>query len=171
MDPLENGDNVDANPYEQTGFVSETISDQKGNGSTDLFSEVEVPTEVKHSEDQEPTVFSVWMESHRQMLEEKAKKEREEQDKLQKQAKEDIQKFHDDRKRRINETKQQNKTKESQLREDLQAVFEHGTIWEQVAKMVNLQEQTDTSGLSGDQERMRTLLIQLKNDKKSAKNS
>jgi len=67
--------------------------------------------------------------------------------------------------------KKQNKTKETQLRDDLQAVFEHGTLWEQVARMVNLQEQTDKSGLSGDQERMRTLLIQLKNDKKSAKNS
>ncbi|ETO13115.1 hypothetical protein RFI_24261 [Reticulomyxa filosa] len=56
--------------------------------------------------------------------------------------------------------------KETQLREDLKAVFEHGTVWEQVAKMVNLQEPTDKTGPSGDQERTRKLLTQLKNDKR-----
>ncbi|ETO26716.1 hypothetical protein RFI_10417 [Reticulomyxa filosa] len=171
-----------SNPYENGSAdiqVEENVVSNDGNYG-DVFTDVEVPQEKKQSEDQEPTntrlnfgkkkmyfLNSVWLESHRQMLQEKAKKEREEQDQLQQQAKEDIQKFHDDRKRRIQEAKKQNKTKETQLREDLQAVFEHGTVWEQVAKMVNLQEPTDKSGLSGDQERMRKLLIQLKNDKKT----
>ncbi|ETO08208.1 C2 domain containing protein [Reticulomyxa filosa] len=148
--------------------------------------------------------WHVWLESHRQMLEEKAKQEKDEQvktltkktynqkkiehkiklykthqDKLQKQAKDDIQKFHDDRKKRIAEAKKQNKyffclcsqkkkkkKIEEQLREDLQSVFEHGTVWEQVSRMVNLQDSTENKGPSGDQERMRKLLIDLKNDKK-----
>jgi len=155
----------DNNNDNDTGYNAPETTNE--NRDDDVFGDVEVPSkEHKQSEDQEPTVLSVWLESRRQILEERKTKEKEEQEKLQKQAKDDIQKFHDDRKRRVEEGKKQNRLKERQLREDLQSVFEYGTIWEQVARMVNLQEATDKRGLSGDQERMRNLLIQLKNEKK-----
>jgi len=151
---------VGNNNTEQDDFIVEDIEIKKKPNSGS--------TEQKQSEDQEPTVLSVWLESRNQILEEKRAKEKEEQEALQKQSKTDLQKFHDDRKRRIEDAKKQNRTKEQQLREDLQSVFEYGTVWEQVARMVNLQEATDKRGPSGDQERMRNLLIQLKNEKKPA---
>jgi len=49
---------------------------------------------------------------------------------------------------------------EKELKGDMSSVFASGTIWEQVAKMVNLQT-TDKGG----PDRMRSLLIQLKNQK------
>jgi len=161
---------TEENPYQNQPSDNNNTQYEATNNAennADVFDDLEVPNkEQKQSEDQEPTVLSVWLESRRQILEERRAKEREEQEKLQKQAKDDIQKFHEDRKRRVEEGKKQNRLKETQLREDLQSVFEYGTDWEQVARMVNLQEPTDKRGLSGDQERMRNLLIQLKNEKK-----
>jgi len=164
--PYETEENPYQNqPSENNTTQHETSNNAENNG--DLFGDVELPNkEQKQSEDQEPTVLSVWLESRRQILEERRTKEREEEDKLQKQAKDDIQKFLEDRQRRMDEARKQNRTKEKQLREDLESVFQYGTHWEQVARMVNLQEPTDNRGLSGDQERMRNLLIQLKNEKK-----
>merc|ERR1719330_251386 len=57
------------------------------------------------------------------------------------------------------------RTQERELRDDLDAVFKHGTIWEQVGKMVNLNEKM--SALNAlDKDRFRDLLIHLRNAKK-----
>ena len=110
--------------------------------------------------------FSVWKEKRRKILEERMTSEKQSQEEIQETAKSDLEKFHSDRARRIEGAKEQNRTKEKTLREDINSVFEHGTIWEQVSRMVNLNENTEKRSLSANQERMRSLLIQLKNEKK-----
>jgi len=86
--------------------------------------------------------------------------------KLVEEAQEEIKQFHITRQRKIETIKKENKEKEKVIREDLQATFQHGTIWEQVGKMVNLQENKNSNNEAEGNDRLRTLLIQLKNAKR-----
>merc|ERR1712228_150775 len=78
----------------------------------------------KEKSEDEPTFLSVWQE----------------QRKLNETAQAALEKFETDRAKRMENKKKENREKEKDLRDDLDAVFKHGTIWEQVGKMVNLNE-------------------------------
>lgn len=108
------------------------------------------------------SLHSVWTDQRRNELEDRREIERDSQSKSKEEAQETLQQFHNDRNARIAAKQKENRIKEEQLREDLQSTFEHGTIWEQVGKMVNLQE---TEATSEGSDRMRALLIHLKNAK------
>merc|ERR1712198_740103 len=99
------------------------------------------------------------------MGEKRRTQEREEQKKQIENAQSELEKFESDRAKRIENKRKENREKEQDLRDDLDAVFKHGTIWEQVGKMVNLNEKM--SGLSSqlDKDRFRDLLIHLRNAK------
>jgi len=155
-----------------------------GDGGTDYFAGMDVPsgdapadatatedvsgdapadgTEEKGGND-EPTFLSVWQEQRRIELQKRRDKEVEEQRELQSQAEADLNEFHADREKKIEAKKKENRDKEDGLREDLNSVFQHGTLWEQVGRLVNLQEVKNSDEESVD--RMRNLLIQLKNVK------
>ena len=108
---------------------------------------------------------SVWQEERKLELEKRRNQEKEEQKKLNETAQAALEKFESDRAKRMENKKKENREKEKDLRDDLDAVFKHGTIWEQVGKMVNLNEKM--SGLNKfDKDRFRDLLIHLRNAKK-----
>jgi len=132
-----------------------------GGGAGDAQNDGDEQKEV--SEDQ-PTFLSVWQEERKLELQKRVSQEKEEQQKLIETAQTELEKFESDRAKRIENKKKENREKEKDLRDDLDAVFKHGTIWEQVGKMVNLNEKM--SGLNKfDKDRFRDLLIHLRNAK------
>merc|ERR1712157_576755 len=133
------------------------------NGADELKDEQQ--SEQKEKSEDEPTFLSVWQEERKLELEKRRTQEKEQQKKLIETAQGQLEKFETDRAKRIENKKKENREKEKDLRDDLDAVFKHGTIWEQVGKMVNLNEKM--SGLNKlDKDRFRDLLIHLRNAKK-----
>ena len=102
-------------------------------------------------------IKSVWQEQHRKQLAEKAQKERSEQDELVEKGKKDLDDFNEQRRIRIEQQRKDAQSRESDLKEDYNSVFKNGTIWQQVAKLVDLTDKNK------NKERMRDLLIVLKN--------
>jgi len=121
-----------------------------------------------NKQNEEPTFLSVWQEQRRIELNKRAATEAEEQKKLVEEAIEELKQFNLTRERKIETIKKDNREKEKLLREDLQATFKHGTIWEQIGKMVNLQEVNNNDNDLNSTDRMRTLLIQLKNNSRQS---
>merc|ERR1719507_205346 len=137
------------------------------NGTDELKEEEEeaAGSDPKEKSEDEPTFLSVWQEERKLELEKRRSQEREEQKKQIENAQGELEKFESDRAKRIENKRKENRDKEQDLRDDLDAVFKHGTIWEQVGKMVNLNEKM--SGLNKfDKDRFRDLLIHLRNAKK-----
>merc|ERR1711897_121567 len=136
------------------------------NGAEEMKQDEEIGgTEQKEKSEDEPTFLSVWQEERKLELEKRRTQEKEQQKKLIETAQGQLEKFETDRAKRIENKKKENREKEKDLRDDLDAVFKHGTIWEQVGKMVNLNEKM--TGLNKfDKDRFRDLLIHLRNAKK-----
>merc|ERR1712129_353163 len=107
----------------------------------------EIVNEQKEKSEDEPTFLSVWQEERKLELEKRRSKEKEEQEKLNETAQKALEKFETDRAKRMENKKKENREKEKDLRDDLDAVFKHGTIWEQVGKMVNLNEKMSAQRL------------------------
>merc|ERR1719266_2929210 len=133
------------------------------NGADELKDERQ--SEQKEKSEDEPTFLSVWQEERKLELEKRRTQEKEQQKELIESAQGELEEFQSKRAERIENKKKENREKEKDLRDDLDAVFKHGTIWEQVGKMVNLNEKM--SGLNKfDKDRFRDLLIHLRNAKK-----
>jgi len=79
-------------------------------------------------------------------------------------AAEDMQRFLKEREQKLEKTKAANRSEEKQWRADTTALMERGGTWEKVAKMSNLQARA-ASVKEPRNERMRKLLVSLKNDK------
>ena len=109
-------------------------------------------------------IYSVWQEQRRVEMEKRRNEEVENQKKLIEKGQAEIEKFHNDRAKRIENKKKENREKEKDLRDDLESVFKHGTEWEQVGKMVNLNEKMESLN-KFEKNRMRDLLIHLRNQK------
>eukprot|EP00485_Elphidium_margaritaceum_P003066 CAMPEP_0202685288 /NCGR_PEP_ID=MMETSP1385-20130828/1048_1 /ASSEMBLY_ACC=CAM_ASM_000861 /TAXON_ID=933848 /ORGANISM="Elphidium margaritaceum" /LENGTH=224 /DNA_ID=CAMNT_0049339601 /DNA_START=102 /DNA_END=776 /DNA_ORIENTATION=+ len=138
--------------------------DANNDGLGDDAKNNEDGTASKEKTDEEPTFLSVWQEERKLELEKRRNAEQESKKKLIDDASEELQKFESDRTKRVESKKKENRDAEKDLRDDLDAVFQHGTIWEQVGKMVNLNEKMES--LKGsDKERFRDLLIHLRNAK------
>jgi len=133
--------------------------------SQDQKIETEQEQNNEEEEEEKQTMLSVWQEQHREHLAEKAKKEREGQEKNVEDGKNALDEFNENRTKRIEQQRKDAQSREADLREDYDAVFKHGTIWQQVAKLVDLKEKNKKV------ERMRDLIIHLKNaeDRKSDK--
>merc|ERR1712129_132181 len=124
----------------------------------------EIVNEQKEKSEDEPTFLSVWQEERKLELEKRRTTEREAQKESIENAQGELEDFTTKRAERIENKKKENREKEKDLRDDLDAVFKHGTIWEQVGKMVNLSEKM--SALNAlDKDRFRDLLIHLRNAK------
>merc|ERR1711920_928074 len=133
----------------------EEKANENDNNKEDKEDEVE--------EEQKQTFLSVWQEQHREQLAKKGKEEREKQEQLIEAGKDELDKFNEQRRGRIEQARKDQKARELDLRQDYDAVFQHGSIWQQVAKLVDLKTKNPK------RERMRDLLIILKNkdEKKS----
>merc|ERR1712107_758870 len=135
------------------------------NDASEVKQDELIVNEQKEKSEDEPTFLSVWQEERKLELEKRRNQEKEAQEKLNETAQQALEKFESDRAKRVEQKKKENREKEKDFRDDLDAVFKHGTIWEQVGKMVNLNEKI--SGLNKfDKDRFRDLLIHLRNAKK-----
>merc|ERR1711933_55990 len=135
-----------------------------GNDESEVKSDEIANNQQKEKSEDEPTFLSVWQEERKLELEKRRTQGREEQKKQIENAQSELEKFESDRAKRIENKRKENRDKEQDLRDDLDAVFKHGTIWEQVGKMVNLNEKM--TGLNKfDKDRFRDLLIHLRNAK------
>merc|ERR1712130_719713 len=147
---------VDNNNEQNNDLLNQDEVKQDEMGSID---------EKKEPSENEPTFLSVWQEERKLELEKRINEEKEHQKKLLETAQGALEKFESDRAQRIENKKKENREKENDLREDLNAVFKHGTIWEQVGKMVNLNEKMGGLGSKMEKDRFRDLLIHLRNVK------
>merc|ERR1719245_843754 len=145
-------------------MINNDNADNDDNATNELKQDEIGGTEQKEKSEDEPTFLSVWQEERKLELEKRRTQEKEQQKKLIETAQGQLEKFETDRAKRIENKKKENREKEKDLRDDLDAVFKHGTIWEQVGKMVNLNEKM--TGLNKfDKDRFRDLLIHLRNAK------
>jgi hypothetical protein len=82
-------------------------------------------------------------------------------------GREDVDKFYKDRDAAIQKNLNKNRADEKEGKVELESVMQNGTMWEKVARMVDLTPNAAKTYKRGDLVRMRTLLVQLKNDKKN----
>jgi len=161
----ENIDDLNNNDYNE-----DTFNNNNGNFDNNILNQQPNQQNAKelNKGNDEPTFLSVWQEQRRVELEKRAAAESAAQKKLVEEAQDEIKQFHITRQKKIETIRKENREKEKIVREDLQATFQHGTTWEQVGKMVNLQENKNANNdpNEGGSDRMRTLLLQLKNAKR-----
>lgn len=123
--------------------------------------------EVKDESD-ELSEIGRWESEHRSALMEKRNKARAEKEKLLENAKADIEKFYNERKEKQNNIKTQNKENEQNYFSEMGDLMQYGDPWEKVGRLVNLTPKPNEKPGTSKVDRMRGLLIQLKNEKPSA---
>jgi len=106
-----------------------------------------------------------WEEKHRETLLQKRNAARAEKEKLLEKAKEDIEAFYEERKKKKATIKIQNKEAEENYFSEMKDLMEFGAAWEKVGRLVNLTPKSNEKPGTSKVDRMRTLLIQLKNEK------
>ena len=112
---------------------------------------------------------SVWERERAEILRERqAKADAEKQQQLAT-AKEEISKFYEDQKAKLEKTKKVNRADEKNYRNDTAAIFEKGTKWEKVNRLVNVLPKTGEKPGSSRVERYRKLLTTLKGEKDKMK--
>merc|ERR1712173_97650 len=75
----------------------------------------------KEKSEDEPTFLSVWQEERKLELEKRRNQEKEAQEKLNETAQQALEKFESDRAKRMEQKKKENREKEKDLRDDLDA--------------------------------------------------
>jgi len=171
-EPIMLGNDVPFMPEESTAdaFGESTAF---GESAPDTFGSYEVP-ETKNEElafgveepvfAPEPTALSLWEEKRAVELMERQQKFVELKQEALSKAQEDIKQFYQSKAEKLEKTKQDNRDDEKNFLVDMENLMKFGSRWEKVNKLVNLAPSAAETGGHG-QDRMRKLLIQLKNDK------
>lgn len=108
-----------------------------------------------------------WNAERKQYLMDKRSNARQGKETLVEKAKTDIEKFYIERKERITQIKAENKKEEERYIQEVEDLMNYGAPWEKVARLVDLKPKQRDLTSNTNIARMRTLLIQLKNEKKS----
>jgi len=153
--PADAGDMKTGDQPPRTEFVSPETA-------ADVFGGVQADTQDagNDAEEENVTFLSVWEEQRAKTLQERQQKEEAAKQEIAKTATQEIQKHLEERKEQITQNQKDNRAAEADFKEDMEKVFKDGTIWQQVGKMVSLKADG-----GGRPERMRDILIQLKNAK------
>jgi len=130
-----------------------------GNASTGLGLESTTGGEQK------TTALSVWQEKRSQILAERKQKAEEQKAQLLSTAKDDIKTFYATREQKLTATKKQNRSDEATSKKEYEALMQFGTRWEKVNRLINVTPKPQEKGAGARLDRMRKLLIQLKNQK------
>jgi len=156
-------DNTQSNADDLFGGMVQQTNEQKDDNLDDTIpsksDEMKQNVELEAEEEEKQTFLSVWQEEHRDELMKKGKEERKEQEKLNEAGKAALDAFNQKRQDRIEQQRKDQSARESDVRKDYDAVFATGSIWQQVAKLVDLKSKQANE----KRERMRDLLIILKN--------
>lgn len=114
-------------------------------------------------EKEEISALAKWEEDRKVVLQKKAEKERLERQENVKKAKEELAQFYKKREDTLAKTKQTNRADEKALKADIASVTASGSDWEKVAKFCDLRVKAETQRNPLKTERMRSLLVGLKN--------
>ncbi|KAH3743444.1 hypothetical protein Pelo_15156 [Pelomyxa schiedti] len=105
------------------------------------YEETVVETTVETTEEELTTIeespLSKWEREHTEMLLGRAEKSEQLHREMLSKAKEDVAEFYAEREKAIKAKQAQNEESETQFRASQETLFTHGTVWEQVASMVD----------------------------------
>lgn len=137
-------------------------------GQEDLLSPVGIDAslEVKEELEVEESKLGNWENEHRKLLMEKRNAARAKKEELLEKAKTDIEKFYKERQEKKENARLRNKDNEKKYFQDMTDLMQYGAAWEKVGRLVNLASKPNEKPGSSKVDRMRRLLIQLKNEKK-----
>jgi len=122
-------------------------------------------------EPEQETALSVWERERAEILRERQSKADAEKQQQISTAREEITKFYDDQQAKLDKTKKVNRADEKNYRNDTAAIFEKGTKWEKVNRLVNVAPKLGEKPGSSRVERYRKLLTTLKGEKDKKKAS
>jgi len=111
---------------------------------------------------QGPTPLSLWQNERELVIQSRISKAKSDKAKALEDSRQEIAQFYKQRKEAIAKTQKSNREEEKTLKADLEALMSHGTLWEKVARMANVQPKANEDRKAA---RMRKLLLQLKNDR------
>jgi len=132
------------------------------------FSQEELKFEGKSSEAALPSndALTLWQAKRGEELKKRRDAAREKKEQLKETGKEETAKFMADREAKVLKAKAVNVEEEKGFVTDMATLMEHGSQWEKVHKLINLQPKPNEKPGTSRKERMRGLLIQLKHEKK-----
>jgi len=143
------------------------------------FAAMDAATETKEPEDafglgssiaqpdaQQQSKLAAWRAEHAAKLQARQEEERKEKARLAQQAQEEIAAFMEKRREQCAKNAARNRADEKQWRADIKSTLETGTDFEKVAKYCELRVKDE--GKPPKNDRMRKLLIQLKNERPKA---
>jgi len=134
----------------------------------DIGDSVNASLEIKDGlELDDSSAIGKWEAEHRSALMDKRNKARAEKEKLLEKAKTDIENFYNERSKKQENIKTQNKENEQNYFTEMSDLMEYGAPWEKVGRLVNLTPKPNEKPGTSKVDRMRRLLIQLKNEKPS----
>jgi len=110
--------------------------------------------------------LTLWQSKRAEELRRRRDGAREKKEQLKEAGKEEIAKFMAERETKIQKAKSINAEEEKGFVTDMATLMEHGSQWEKVHKLINLQPKPNEKPGTSRKERMRGLLIQLKHEKK-----
>lgn len=147
---------VDSAPAEASafGFVAD------GNSQADA------PVSLEAAAPAADSALSKWQEQRRAVLVERRDAARAEKEKQRDVAKQELEQMHAERKERLEGIKKQNREEEKNWHAEMETTMQFGSDWEKVTKLVNLTTPKGEKPGTSKVDRMRGLLIQLKNEKK-----
>jgi len=128
----------------------------------------ELKFEGKTSESALPSndALTLWQAKRGEELRKRRDAAREKKEHQKEAGKEETAKFMADREAKIQKAKTVNADEEKGFVTDMATLMEHGSQWEKVHKLINLQPKPNEKPGTSRKDRMRGLLIQLKHEKK-----
>lgn len=114
--------------------------------------------EVKDLADDENNALRVWEREHQQQIQEKDSQEKESIAAREAAAREELDQFYEERKKRIEVTKEQNKVAEQTFIADRDAPIDAKNLWDRVTQLVDVSKADSNTDVA----RFRSLLVQLK---------
>lgn len=158
-------DDVDGDAY---GFGGDAVEQPASN--EDVFGLGETAPEnaaafVAQPETENTDAFTKWEKEHDKVLAARAEQQRAEKNQVISDAKKELEEFYVKREATIKKKKAENRSEEKQWKSDIAQTNATGSDWEKVAKYCDLKpKQEGKGGQAPKNERMRKLLVSLKNE-------
>jgi len=166
------GDDVEETPADEDVFAladGDTMEPVTEVPVEDMLAPAEEPVFVgdddAFEEKAEPTPFQLWEEKRNEVLRQRRDKAYGDKDGLEEAGKVATAEFYTSRETRIKAIQETNREDEKKTVADMESLMEFGSQWEKVAKLVNLTPDPNEKPGTSKVDRLRQLLIQLKNEK------
>lgn len=115
-------------------------------------------------------VYSIWERERQGILDERKAKHDAAKQQVLATAQEELKKFYADEASRLDKVQKTNRADEKSFKQDMSTVMAHGTRWEKVNKLVNLQPKPNEKPGTSRVDRFRKILLTLKQSKDNKEN-